>query len=114
MIFDKYVEWVDDYVKKLGFEIKTADSEIESLIASIEKDKAVEKMIFDKYVEWVDDYVKKLGFEIKTADSEIESLIASIEKDEDVAATVTDEIADIDAEVSRLEGDQKDITAERE
>merc|ERR1719281_662887 len=36
-IFRQYTEWVDDETTRLGFEIKTGKSEIEELIAFIDK-----------------------------------------------------------------------------
>merc|ERR1719409_2126001 len=36
-LFREYTEWVDDETTRLGFEIKTAKSDIEELVAFIEK-----------------------------------------------------------------------------
>merc|ERR1719473_1613741 len=36
-VMDEYTEWVDDTVRQLGFEIKTAKAAIEKLTAEIEK-----------------------------------------------------------------------------
>jgi len=54
-----YTEWVDDRTKELGFEIQTAESTIEELIAFIDK---------------ADSDVAKLGDEIATLDGDIARL----------------------------------------
>merc|ERR1719162_1456859 len=51
-----YSEWVSDQERKLGFEIKTANSDIEKLLAAIAE---------------ADSSVKKLGDQIKETDGEI-------------------------------------------
>jgi len=61
-----YTEWVDDRITELGFEIKTANSDIEELSAFLEKTQAT-----------IDDLASKLG--------KLDADIAQLESDKNTA-----------------------------
>jgi len=62
MVMSEYTKWVDDRVTELGFEIKTANSDIEKLVAFIEKSESD---------------VARLGSSIHKLDGEIGEMDAS-------------------------------------
>ena len=62
MVMSEYTKWVDDRVTELGFEIKTANSDIEKLVAFIEKSESD---------------VARLGSSIRKLDGEIGEMDAS-------------------------------------
>jgi hypothetical protein len=78
-----------------------------------EKMKAEEATTHAAYTEWVDDRTKELGFEIQTANTKIEELIAYIDKADSNVAKLADEIAALDADITRLEGEKADATSIR-
>uniref|UniRef100_A0A7S0BAR7 Uncharacterized protein n=1 Tax=Pyrodinium bahamense TaxID=73915 RepID=A0A7S0BAR7_9DINO len=74
---------------------------------------AVEQKIYADYKEWVSDRKKDIGFEIQTAKTDIEELTAFIEKADSKVAQLGRDIAGLDADISRLEGEKKDATTVR-
>jgi len=73
-----------------------------------------EQKVYAQYKEWVDDRSKEVGFEIQTGESTIEKLIAFIDKANNKVAILGNEIDDLDADISRMEGEKKDATAIRD
>merc|ERR1719401_2016742 len=79
-----------------------------------EKAMETEQKVYATYKEWVSERKQTRGFEIKTGESNIEKLLAFIEKAENKIATLSKEIAGLDADMSRLEGERADATAVRQ
>merc|ERR1719162_1110837 len=73
-----------------------------------------EKATFATYTEWVDDQTMELGFQIKSAGTKIEELIAFAEKADSDVKTFGDEVAQLDSDIDRMEGEKKDATAIRD
>merc|ERR1719221_1101927 len=69
-----------------------------------------EQKVYATYQEWVSDRTQELGFDIKTGESDIEKYLAFIEKAENKIARLTKEIAGLDADMQRLQGELKDAT----
>jgi len=87
---------------------------LNGMTAKGEAMKEEEAKTYATYKEWVSDRSRELGFEIKTGESTITELIAFIDKSDADVAKLTDEIAALDADISRMEAEKKDATAVRE
>merc|ERR1740127_226276 len=82
-IYAQYAEWVDDQDRELGYEIKTAESDIMKLIA---------------FIDAADSKVKELGDAIQALDNEIA-------EDEKAKQDATDLRTEQNAEFVKLETD---------
>jgi len=79
-----------------------------------EKNMNDEQKVYFFYREWVDDETTKLGFAIQDGEKKIEELLAFIEKANSDAAALGEEIAALEAEIEKHEGEKADATSTRE
>jgi hypothetical protein len=69
-----------------------------------------EQTVYRRYAEWVDDKTTQLGFDIQDGARKIDELIAYIDKAESDVKDLGEHVAQLEAEIQKLEGEKAEAT----